>query len=600
MTPSISSDRPRRSLLRPALFATALAWAPTLALAEEEAAPLFAEPGSWLQIQSTEVPMPMPEAEWRKTPAAVPPDLTRAVEKDLITGEETHVAVDAVRALLTPRGSVEGSRGEDPEPYHDDYNAWLEEDGMRGGITPTRPQPVTSVLGFPRRATYKVRMRYGSAYPVCSATPFGPYHLITAGHCIFNHSSDFPTGWANEVWAFPAQTDLTTPTSEPDHPFGEARVTHMRTWSCWTGDANIECDIALLTLDRRISDRTGWMGREWGVEAGSLNFSGYPTETPHVPAGEILQYPGFDANNVREYFDRRIQLDAFIYGGHSGGPVWRYISATDQRFIQGVNSTSNRAGRAHAARYRSNEETYFNESVTADNTARPPLNRVDLKEETYHHGAGHKILRSTSIGRQGVVNFRYNVFNAGFAPSGTITVNFYLSSDTNITTADRLIGTTTLSSLNANSYWYQDRQIRLPASVGAGSYYVGWTMSAANAEYTGMNYCFSAARPGCNNYGVITPRLTVGSHSDYNWTVNASAGIGGSISPSGSITVENGLRRTFTITPASGYRLNSVGGSCGGSMIGTGTYQTSPITGNCTVQASFSRDLIFANGFENP
>ncbi len=588
---------PRRCLL-PFLAVLLATFAPLVALAEDQAERFLAEPGSWEQILQSEQPMPMPTPELRRTPEGIPPDFTRAIEKDLVTGEETQVAVDAVRALLNPRGSVDGQPGENPEPLDDSYNPWLEEDGFTGGITPTAPQPTTDVLGFPRRATYKLRMRYGSAYPVCSATPFGPYHVITAAHCIFNHTSDFPTGWANEAWIFPAQTDLTTPTNEPDHPFGEARVTHMRTWTCWTQDANWDCDLALLTLDRRISDRTGWMGREWGVEAGSLNFNGYPTQTPYVPSGTILQYPGFDSGNVRQYSARWIRLDALIYGGHSGGPVWRYISASNARYIQGVNSTSNRVGSAHAARYRSNEETYYNESVTADNTARPPLNRPDLKEETYHHGSTHKILRTPNIGRQGIVDFRYNVFNAGFGASGTITVNFYLSSDTNITTGDRLIGTATLSSLNGNNYWYQDRQIRLPATVGAGSYYLGWTMSAANAEYTGMNYCFSAARPGCNNYGVITPRLTVGSHSDYNWTVTATAGTGGSISPAGAVTVENGLRRTFTVTPASGWRLNGVTGSCGGSMISTTQFQTSPITSNCTVTASFSLDRIFANGFQ--
>ncbi|MDG4560641.1 MAG: hypothetical protein P9E88_05040 [Candidatus Competibacter sp.] len=69
------------------------------------------------------------------------------------------------------------------------------------------------------------------------------------------------------------------------------------------------------------------------------------------------------------------------------------------------------------------------------------------------------------------------------------------------------------------------------------------------------------------------------------YLVTATAGSGGTISPS-SQTVNAGATTSFTVTPNSGYQIDSVTG-CGGHLSGT-TYTTGPITADCTVTASFS------------
>lgn len=71
------------------------------------------------------------------------------------------------------------------------------------------------------------------------------------------------------------------------------------------------------------------------------------------------------------------------------------------------------------------------------------------------------------------------------------------------------------------------------------------------------------------------------------FTITATAGTNGSITPASSI-VQSGLSSSFTVTPATGYTA-LVGGSCGGSLIGT-TYTTNAITGDCTVAATFSKN----------
>ncbi|HTE39930.1 MAG TPA: hypothetical protein VK629_03820, partial [Steroidobacteraceae bacterium] len=70
-----------------------------------------------------------------------------------------------------------------------------------------------------------------------------------------------------------------------------------------------------------------------------------------------------------------------------------------------------------------------------------------------------------------------------------------------------------------------------------------------------------------------------------NFTVSASAGSGGAISPA-SIAVASGGTTAFTVTPATGYRVDAVMG-CGGALSGN-TFTTAAITSACAITASFS------------
>ena len=76
-----------------------------------------------------------------------------------------------------------------------------------------------------------------------------------------------------------------------------------------------------------------------------------------------------------------------------------------------------------------------------------------------------------------------------------------------------------------------------------------------------------------------------GGSTPTSFTVSASAGTGGSISPA-SRSVQSGQTTTFTVTPDTGYSIASVTG-CNGSLSGN-TYTTGAVTSACSVQASFS------------
>lgn len=71
------------------------------------------------------------------------------------------------------------------------------------------------------------------------------------------------------------------------------------------------------------------------------------------------------------------------------------------------------------------------------------------------------------------------------------------------------------------------------------------------------------------------------------YTITASSSGDGTISPSGSVGTTYGSVETFSLTPATGYHVSSVTGTCGGTLSGN-TFTTSAVTGDCTVVANFA------------
>ena len=73
------------------------------------------------------------------------------------------------------------------------------------------------------------------------------------------------------------------------------------------------------------------------------------------------------------------------------------------------------------------------------------------------------------------------------------------------------------------------------------------------------------------------------------YTITASAGTGGTISPAGTVTVSRNASRSFTIAPNKGYSIDRV--IVDGSSVGAvSTYTFSNVTANHTISASFKAD----------
>ena len=76
-------------------------------------------------------------------------------------------------------------------------------------------------------------------------------------------------------------------------------------------------------------------------------------------------------------------------------------------------------------------------------------------------------------------------------------------------------------------------------------------------------------------------------NSGTTYTITSSSGTGGTITPSGIVTVNEGLNKTFTIQPSSGYEISnvSVDGAPQGSLT---TYTFTNVQTNHTISATFS------------
>jgi len=121
-----------------------------------------------------------------------------------------------------------------------------------------------------------------------------------------------------------------------------------------------------------------------------------------------------------------------------------------------------------------------------------------------------------------------------------------------------------------------------------------------NSGYTisGVTGCGGTLTGNTYTTGATSANCTVSASFVAQYNVTAStAGPGGAISPS-SAAVIAGATTTFTVTPNSGYTINSVTG-CGGSLSGN-TYTIASANASCAVTASFSAAFTWVTGSSTP
>jgi len=159
--------------------------------------------------------------------------------------------------------------------------------------------------------------------------------------------------------------------------------------------------------------------------------------------------------------------------------------------------------------------------------------------------------------------------NANKSITATFIPNTYLITST------AGIGGTILPSDSVSIDYGTDKTFTITPNT---NYHVADVLVDGNSVGTVTSYTF-------NN---VTANHTISATFAINtYTVTPSAaGTGGSLSPSTPQTVNYNQTTSFTVTPNTGYSVASVTG-CGGTLLGN-TYTTGPITGNCTVTATFA------------
>ena len=142
----------------------------------------------------------------------------------------------------------------------------------------------------------------------------------------------------------------------------------------------------------------------------------------------------------------------------------------------------------------------------------------------------------------------------------------------------------------AGSY-AKDATVTIDAGTRSGYTFDGWT-SEDGVTFANENRAQTTFTMPDKAVTVTANWSYNGGGSSYDtYTITASAGDGGSISPSGSVSVREGMDKTFTITPGSGYHISDV--LVDGTSVGAVTsYTFEDVQSKHTIEAVFSKDIV--------
>lgn len=109
---------------------------------------------------------------------------------------------------------------------------------------------------------------------------------------------------------------------------------------------------------------------------------------------------------------------------------------------------------------------------------------------------------------------------------------------------------------NPNTYTIETKAFTLKNPTKSGYTFTGWSGTGLDGE-NNMTVTIPTGSTGNRTYTAHW-RYNGSGHSYSYYTIKATAGAGGSISPSGNVSVREGRDQTFTITPDKGYAVSNV------------------------------------------
>ena len=109
---------------------------------------------------------------------------------------------------------------------------------------------------------------------------------------------------------------------------------------------------------------------------------------------------------------------------------------------------------------------------------------------------------------------------------------------------------------NPSNYTIETKAFTLKNPTKSGYTFTGWSGTGLDGE-NNMTVTIPTGSTGNRAYTAHW-RYNGSGHSYSYYTIKATAGTGGSISPSGNVSVREGRDRTFTITPDKGYAISNV------------------------------------------
>ena len=371
------------------------------------------------------------------------------------TGEETIVVPPENRSQAT-HGLTRGSPG---------LAGTLSSESQRTTLTFDTLSKIDRPDLYPWRVNAKLYMRYPgqAATYVCSGTFIDPYHVLTAGTCVYAQSF----GWADTIRVVPGFDN-------GFEPYGDGlAVSEIYSWSGWTDNANFDWNMGYIKLDRPVGALVGWHGYGFDDDddffRNNFNNAGYPIFAPYQ-SGSLYQWFGF----FDDVFTHRVAHNRPSDDGMLGSSAYYFENNSPDRIAYSVHSYTSTANEAYYTRINGDRFNSIQARINANTPSTPDLIPLDVNASPQLMTAGEK-LSSMDF-------YLHNYSSATW--NNSVSIDLYLSDNDLISEFDTLLSSTSYVGTIGSK---QSRRINVtvPPTIpptAEGTYWLGLILTTPDAD----------------------------------------------------------------------------------------------------------------------